>query len=105
MAVVGHYDQIGECLSDVASLPRIVVPQDLLLKPATSQTQKYLSDTLGALLEAQFVIRTFVKSASPPGPKPGAKHGARGAPNAANYPATPRLPAPPTPPPPAQPPP
>jgi type IV pilus assembly protein PilO len=84
MAVVGHYDQIGEFLSDVASLPRIVVPQDLLLRPATSVTQKYLSDTLGALLEAQFVIRTFVKSASPPGPKPGAKHAARGAPNAAN---------------------
>jgi len=78
MAVVGHYDQIGEFLADVASLPRIVVPQDLLLKPATSQTQKYLADTSGALLEAQFVIKTYVKSSAPPAPKPGAK----GAPNA-----------------------
>lgn len=78
MAVVGHYDQIGEFLADVASLPRIVVPQDLQLKPATTQTQKYLADTLGALLEATFVIKTYVKSSTPPGPKPGAK----GAPNA-----------------------
>jgi len=78
MAVVGHYDQIGEFLADVASLPRIVVPQDLQLKPATAQTQKFLSDTLGSLLEAQFVIKTYVKAAPPPAPKPGAK----GAPNA-----------------------
>ena len=78
MGVVGHYDQIGEFLADVASLPRIVVPQDVLLKPATAQTQKFLSDTLGSLLEAQFTIRTYVKSSTPPGPKPGAK----GAPNA-----------------------
>jgi len=81
MAVIGHYDQIGEFLTDVASLPRIVVPQDLLLRPATPQTQKFFADTLGSLLEAQFVFKTYVKSASPP-PAPGAKPGAKGAPNA-----------------------
>jgi type IV pilus assembly protein PilO len=78
MSVIGHYDQLGEFLTDVASLPRILVPQDLILRPATAQTQKFLSDTLGSLLEAQFVFKTYVKSSSPPGPKPGAK----GAPNA-----------------------
>src|SRR5207302_9636325 len=78
MAVVGHYDQIGEFLADVASLPRIVVPQDLQLRPATTQTEKYLADTLGALLEAQVGSKTYVKASAPPAPKPGAK----GAPNA-----------------------
>ena len=73
LEILGHYDQLGEFLSDIASLPRIVVPQDVVLKPAQQQAQKVLGDTLGALLEAQFVIRTFVKSAAPP---PATKQGA-----------------------------
>src|SRR5213083_3710641 len=72
LEILGHYDQLGEFLSDIASLPRIVVPQDVILRAAQQQTQRVLGDTLGALLEAQFVIRTFVKSAAPPGPKQGA---------------------------------
>lgn len=59
--VYGHYDQIGEFLSDVASLSRIMVPQDLVLRPASQQTQKLVGDTLGALLEASFDLRTYVK--------------------------------------------
>lgn len=62
LAVFGHYDQIGEYLADVASLPRIVVPQELVLSPATPTAQKMLGDTLGALLLAEFSIRTFVKA-------------------------------------------
>src|SRR6266567_6556681 len=31
LEVYGHYDQVGEYMSDVASLPRIVVPQDVAL--------------------------------------------------------------------------
>src|SRR5947208_10897002 len=73
--ILGHYDQLGEYLSDIASLPRIVVPQDVILHAAQQQTQRVLNDTLGSLLEAQFVIRTFVKSAAPP--PPAAKKGAR----------------------------
>src|SRR6059036_2183951 len=65
LEILGHYDQLGEFLSDIASLPRIVVPQDVVLKPAQQQAQKVLGDTLGALLEAQFGIRTFVKAAAP----------------------------------------
>src|SRR5213594_2193607 len=72
LEILGHYDELGELLSDIASLPRIVVPQEVILKPAQQQAQKVLGDTAGALLEAQFVIRTFVKSAAPPGPKQGA---------------------------------
>ena len=46
------------------------MPQDVILKPAQSQAQRFLSDTLGALLEAQFAIRTFVKAAAPSPPAP-----------------------------------
>src|SRR5438034_186037 len=68
LEVYGHYDQIGEYLADVASLPRIVVPQDVILSFATPAVQKLLGDTAGALLLAEFSIRTFVKSAAPPPP-------------------------------------
>src|SRR5882672_4933988 len=73
LEVFGHYDQIGEYLADIASLPRIVVPQDVTLSAATPAAQKLLADTAGALLLAEFSIRTFVKSAGPPPgqPKPG----------------------------------
>src|SRR5881397_440997 len=68
LEILGHYDQLGELLSDIASLPRIVVPQEVILKPAQQQAQKVLADTVGALLEAQFSIRTFVKAPPPPAP-------------------------------------
>lgn len=76
VAVYGHFDQVGEFLADVASLPRIVVPQDLVLRPAPQQTQRLLGDTLGALLEAQFSIRTYVKSAASPARSAGRTTGA-----------------------------
>jgi type IV pilus assembly protein PilO len=69
LEVYGHFDQVGEYLADIASLPRIVVPQDVTLSPATPATQKLLGDTLGALLLAEFSIRTFVKGSGPP-PQP-----------------------------------
>ena len=61
--VYGHYDDIGEFLADISSLARIMVPQGLVLKPAGQQTQKLIGDTLGALLEADFDVRTYVKRA------------------------------------------
>src|SRR5882672_6404772 len=78
LEIIGHYDQLGEFLSDIASLPRIIVPQDVILKAAAGQAQKLLGDTVGALLEAQLGIRTFVKAAAPPPAAP-AKKGAGGA--------------------------
>src|SRR5437773_455413 len=79
LEVYGHFDQVGEYLADIASLPRIVVPQDVALSRAPPATAKLLSDTAGALLLAEFTIRTFVKSTSPP-PKPAAAGGNRARP-------------------------
>jgi type IV pilus assembly protein PilO len=82
LEVYGHYDQIGEYLGDVASLPRIVVPEEVTLSSASQAAQKQLGDTAGSLLLAEFSIRTFVKSsAPPPGTRPAAKP-ATGAPRA-----------------------
>ena len=47
LEVYGHYDQLGEYIADIASLPRIIVPQDVTLSPASPQAQKLLQDTLG----------------------------------------------------------
>jgi len=71
LEVYGHYDQIGEYLADIASLPRIIVPQDLQLSPATVAAQKLLGDTLGALLLAEFQVRTYVKTSTPQPPPAG----------------------------------
>ena len=62
LTVFGHYDGIGEFLSDVASLPRIMVPYGLTVGPADPGQQALYADTTGALLRANFQLRTFVKS-------------------------------------------
>ncbi|HET8624925.1 MAG TPA: type 4a pilus biogenesis protein PilO [Gemmatimonadales bacterium] len=62
LAVIGRYDQIGEWLADVASLQRIIVPQDIQIAAANQTAAKALGDTSGALLEAKLQIRTYVKS-------------------------------------------
>ncbi len=59
--VFGHFDQVGEFLADVASLPRIMVPHTLALSRANPTAQRTYQDTTGSLLEARFQLRTFVK--------------------------------------------
>jgi Tfp pilus assembly protein PilO len=66
-SVLGRYDQLGEFLSDIASLERIIVPVDLSLSVADMTRARALGDTSGALLEAKFQIRTFVKTGTPEG--------------------------------------
>lgn len=65
MQVIGHYDEIGQFLADIASLERIIVPYDVSLGAATDQAAKALGDSSGSLLEAKFQVRTYVKSAMP----------------------------------------
>ena len=67
MSVIGKYDQIGQFLADVASLQRIIVPYDLTVAAANSNSAKALGDSSGAMLEAKFQIRTYVKSPNPEG--------------------------------------
>lgn len=69
--VFGHYDQVGEFLADVASLPRIMVPHTITLNGASGTAQATYQDTTGALLEARFQLRTFVKPPVPGGPGEG----------------------------------
>ncbi len=61
--VTGQFDQVGEFMSDIASLPRIVVPYDLRVErqtgPGVDTTQHR------TILRVGFQIRTFVKSATP----------------------------------------
>ena len=57
MAVLGSYHDIGEFLTRVASLPRIVTPLNLVLTPKTDT-----DDETGGTqrLEARFSIETYV---------------------------------------------
>jgi len=64
LSVLGHYDRIGEFLADVASLERIIVPFDIRIFPANTTAAKALGDSSGAMLEAKFQIRTYVKTAN-----------------------------------------
>lgn len=62
VTLIGSYDQVGEILADIASLPRIVVPYDLTLgrieSPAADSALRAQQ-----LLRASFLIRTYVKPA------------------------------------------
>ena len=68
--VTGDFDQVGEFLADIASLPRVVVPYDLRIErqsgPGVDTTQHR------TILRVGFQIRTFVKSAAPEGAAPAA---------------------------------
>ena len=60
-SVQGQYDQIGEFLSDVASLPRIMVPYEVSLSVTPTIVTEGADDT-GTYLQADFLLRTFVKA-------------------------------------------
>src|SRR3989441_11874880 len=68
LEVYGHYDQIGEFLADVASLPRIIVPPALTLKEALPDTAKLLADTAGGRPGAGPSVRACVESEPPAAP-------------------------------------
>lgn len=69
VSVIGRYDEIGEFLTDVAGLRRIIVPIDVSLSAANPTSARALGDTSKAMLEAQFVVKTFVKSAGMEAPR------------------------------------
>jgi len=60
--VIGRYDEVGEFLSDVASLDRIIVPFGVSVERAAQSAERAFQDTTGTLLRASFNVRTFVKT-------------------------------------------
>ena len=84
--VTGLFDQIGEFLGDISSLPRIVVPYDLKFVRASGPTRD--STRNRTLLAVSFKVRTFVKpmvdpsSGADAAPPPAAPAPAAGAPAA-----------------------
>jgi type IV pilus assembly protein PilO len=64
--VFGHYNQIGQLMTGIGRLSRIMVPYDLSLTHASIQDQRARADTTGALIRAQFLLRTFVKQQQVP---------------------------------------
>lgn len=70
LSVIGHYDQIGEFLTDVAGLRRIIVPINISLVAANPASARALGDTSKAMLEARFQVKTFVKSSGSEGGAP-----------------------------------
>ena len=66
--VLGHFNDIGTMMSDIAQLSRIMVPYDVTLELAAENIQ----DTTGARIRAEFLLRTFVKPVQAPGAGGGA---------------------------------
>ena len=62
-SVIGRYHNIGKFVTDIASLRRIMVSTDLSVTAAQAGTARVLGDTT-AVLEAKFVLRTYVKAKS-----------------------------------------
>ena len=60
-SVTGRYNQVGEFLTDVASLRRIIVATDVAIARANAQSSRIFGDTL-SMLEARFNVRTYVKA-------------------------------------------
>jgi Tfp pilus assembly protein PilO len=61
LSVIGHYHQVGEFLTDIASLRRIIVPGNVVIGAANVAQARVLGDTT-AMLEARFSIKTYVKA-------------------------------------------
>jgi type IV pilus assembly protein PilO len=62
--VKGQYDQIGDFLADIASLQRVIVPYDVKIERVQGTVSDSARLRRGALLQASFQIRTYVKPAS-----------------------------------------
>lgn len=67
VSVIGHYDRIGEFLTDVAGLRRIIVPINVSLVPAQAASARALGDTSKSMIEARLQVKTFVKASATEG--------------------------------------
>lgn len=83
MQVLGRYDQIAEFLTDIASLPRIVVPYDFSIGPISGPQAD--SAQYRGKVHADFKLLTYVRPA--PGAPPPVAPTSTGAPAPAPPPA------------------
>ncbi len=60
-AVIGRYNQVGQFLTDVATLRRIIVPMNVQISRADPNAARFLGDSL-SMLQATFSVRTYVKA-------------------------------------------
>ncbi|HEY4215574.1 MAG TPA: type 4a pilus biogenesis protein PilO [Gemmatimonadaceae bacterium] len=60
LGVIGSYHQVGEFLSNVGSLSRIVAPINVSLVPTTNRTTEHKPKKDEQLLDARFQIQTYV---------------------------------------------
>lgn len=68
-SILGHYDDVGAFLTDIASLARIMVPYDVTVGRAPPSAAQTYGDTTGSMVSASFNLRTFVKPVTAsPGP-------------------------------------
>jgi type IV pilus assembly protein PilO len=69
MSVKGTYQEIGDFLTNVGTLQRIVAPINVSLNPTQQQSRNHAPRTQS--VEARFEIQTYVARTAP-APKPGA---------------------------------
>lgn len=62
-AVIGRFNQVGQFLTDIATLRRIIVPTEVSLVRADPNAARFLGDSL-SMLQATFSVRTYVKASA-----------------------------------------
>lgn len=60
-SVIGRYNQVGQFLTDIATLRRIIVPTEVSIVRANPASARFLGDSL-SMLQANFSVRTYVKA-------------------------------------------
>ena len=74
VAVIGDYHALGEFLTNVGSLTRIVAPVNLALSPlgvgAALDQRKKAQKNNNSVLDSRFEIQTYVAKTAPPRPAP-----------------------------------
>jgi len=74
LGVTGPYHQVAEFLANVGSLTRIIAPINLTLsQPTTAAAAKKKKGRDQSILEARFMIQTYVVKQGAGGARPGAK--------------------------------
>lgn len=75
ITIVGGYHDVGQFLTNVGSLTRIIAPVNLKLTPATADVAKRHSRNGGTALQSEFEMQTYVAKVSAARPADGPQKG------------------------------